>query len=429
VTVSRPSLAASSASTARSFEYDIAIVGGGPAGTSTALHLARAEGIAPERVLLLDKATHPREKPCAGAVSGWGLDALAKIGVPLDVPHVTMRGLRVLDGPERGASQWSARGGDERADARSRRGAGESGLGVVVRRNEFDASLWRRAAGDGIRAYDNEALIGLTRVAGGWEIATMTRTIRAHLLAACDGAGSTVRKRLQLGEAARKGHLYVLETEPREIDDGPRGGLCDFDMTPCAWGAEGYYWDFPTVIGGLAHVSRGIYHANLSPRSDVKAMLGRALAARGIDLASVKLKPFSTRPFVEGSVLALDRLALVGEAAGIDATTGEGIAQAILFGAIAAHHLAQAIRLDSGRLEGYARDVRRARVGRHLLQSAWLARVVYGPRGGAWRRYLARSERARGAGMRWYAGERLSWSEKGELAAGLAREIVARRRR
>jgi menaquinone-9 beta-reductase len=395
-----------------SFDVDIAIVGGGPAGTSTALHLARAERIRPERVAIFDKAIHPREKPCAGAVSGWGIDALARIGVPIDVPSVTMRGLRVLDGEDGGASAWREAG------------TAEAGLGVVVRRSELDASLWRRAKEDGIGAHDGEGLRDLSRVPGGWEITTTKRSIRAHLVAACDGAGSTVRKRLGLAEAARKGHLYVLETEPTERDEGPHAGLCDFDMTPCAWGIEGYYWDFPTVIAGVSQVSRGIYHANMTPRSDVKAILGRALAARGIDIEAVKLKPFSTRPFVEGSLLAIDRLALVGEAAGIDATTGEGIAQAILYGAIAAHHLAQAIRLGSGRLEGYARDVRRSRVGRHLLQSAWLARVVYGSRGAAWRRFLARSDRAREAGMRWYAGERLSWTRKGALAAGLAREIL-----
>jgi flavin-dependent dehydrogenase len=392
------------------FDLDVAIIGGGPAGTSTALHLARAEGIAPERVAVFDKAIHPREKPCAGAVSEWGLTALAKIGVPLEVPHVPMRGLRVLDGESgralEGASVYGSR------------------LGVVVRRSEFDASLWRRAAADGVHAYDGEELVAISRVPGGWEITTTKRTLAAHLVAACDGAGSRVRKLLRLPEAARKGHLYVLETPSTAHDAGPSAGLCDFDMTPCAWGAQGYYWDFPTVIAGAPHVSRGIYHANMTPNHEVKAMLARALAARGIDIEAVRLKPFSTRPFVEGSLLALDRLALVGEAAGIDATTGEGIAQAILLGALAAHHLAQALRLGRGNLAGYARDVRRARVGRHLLQSAWLARVVYGPRGAAWRRHLARSERARDAGMHWYAGESLSWRRKSALAMGLVLELA-----
>jgi flavin-dependent dehydrogenase len=273
--------------------------------------------------------------------------------------------------------------------------------------------------------------VDLERVPGGWSITTTKRTVRASILAACDGAGSTVRKRLGIHEPARKGHLYVLETAPEASDAGPRGGLCDFDMTPSAWGLEGYYWDFPTVIAGAPHVSRGIYHANMDPPDEsrpvpvVKEALARALALRGIDMARVKLKPFATRPFVRGTVLAQDRLALVGEAAGIDRTTGEGIAQAILMGAIAAHHLAQALRLGMGNLDGYAADVLRAKVGRHLLQSAWLASTVYGRRGAGWRRFLAKSQAAREAGMRWYAGEGLSRGVKARLAAGLVRELVA----
>jgi hypothetical protein len=60
-----------------------------------------------------------------------------------------------------------------------------------------------------------------------------------------------------------------------------------------------------------------------------------------------------------------------------------------------------------------------------LLQSAWLARVVYGSRGAPWRRFLARSDRARDAGMRWYAGEPLGWTEKARLAVGLGCELTA----
>jgi hypothetical protein len=70
-------------------------------------------------------------------------------------------------------------------------------------------------------------------------------------------------------------------------------------------------------------------------------------------------------------------------------------------------------------------------VGRHLLQSAWLARRVYGARGAPWRRFVADSALAREAGARWYAGRPLGWPLKMRLAVGLALEMrhgVAERR-
>jgi menaquinone-9 beta-reductase len=389
------------------WDFDVAIVGGGPAGTSTALHLVRRERSDPSRIALIEKARHPRVKPCAGAVSAWGVQALASIGVPVDVPHVVMRGLRVLTP---GA-------------------AGEHGgaLGVLVQRCEFDARLWREALEAGVAATDGEALTGLEKITGGWRLTTSQRAFTARLVAACDGAGSAVRKLLGLKESARKGHLYVAETPMSPHDVGPRASLCDFDLSVADAGVEGYYWDFPTVVDGAPAVSRGIYHANFTPRSDLKEQLARALRLRSLDIAGIKLKPFSTRPLVSGAPLAFDGVALVGEAAGIDATTGEGIAQAILMGAVASAHIARALRHGDGCLDGYRHEVLRTRLGRHLLQSAWLAKRVYDQRRGrTWRTFLAREPLAREAGARWYAGESLGWTVKARLAAKLAGALVHR---
>src|SRR5437763_14925258 len=46
--------------------FDVAIVGAGPAGSTAAYRLATAGA----RVLLVDKATFPRDKPCGGGVTG-----------------------------------------------------------------------------------------------------------------------------------------------------------------------------------------------------------------------------------------------------------------------------------------------------------------------------------------------------------------------
>ncbi len=383
--------------------FQIAIVGGGPAGSSTALHLVRACGVDPQSVVVLDKQRHPRDKPCGGAVSTWGLEALAKIGLRDASRSRPMLGLSLVEGRERGTTRGS--------------------LGVIVRRDEFDAALLEASRRDGVEVRDGEGLVSLTSEPNGWTLGTTRETISAKIVCACDGAGSTVRKLLGLHEPARKGHLYVTDTPPMNADGPVLSGLCEFDFTPVAERVDGYYWDFPTpspMGGDETWVNRGIYHANLSEARGraVKASLARSLSARGLSIDDVTLRPFSTRPLVPDSVFMHRGVMLVGEAAGIDRSTGEGIAQAILYGEIAARHAARAD------VSGYDREVRASRVVRHLRQSAWLARHVYAPHGRAFRKLLLRSEHARDAGIRWYCGDALGGRAKVTLLGRLVFEAI-----
>lgn len=388
---------------------DIAIVGGGPAGSSLALHLVRSAKVAPERIVLVDRARFPRDKPCAGAISQLGLDVLAAIGVVPTVPSVPMRGVRVLEGDSVGET--------------------ESPMGIVVRRTEFDAELLSLAEREGVLVHEGDGLTGLGRTPkGDWRLELGSgQSIEARFVAAADGAGSATRKLLGLREPERKGHLYVLDTEETSADTGVRRGLVDFDLTVLSDGLPGYYWDFPTPLGGRQQVSRGIYDPNLT-RGDralsTKAVLGKALARRGIDITKAKLRPFSTRPYVSGSIAAIRGLVFVGEACGIDHTTGEGIAQAIEMGRIASAHLAEALRTNDRDFTAYARAVRTSTTGRHLLQSAWLARRVYAGLGLPARRFLLRSAPAREAAIRWYRGEDLSVATQLSLGMGLLGAIL-----
>ena len=67
-------------------DVDLAIVGGGPAGVSTALFLAAADPSRIGRVVVLEKETYPRDKICAGAIGKRAENALAEIGVHVEVP-------------------------------------------------------------------------------------------------------------------------------------------------------------------------------------------------------------------------------------------------------------------------------------------------------------------------------------------------------
>ena len=64
-------------------ELDIVIVGGGPAGLSTWLHLHSEDPRLAARTLLIEKAVYPRDKLCGGGVVPQADQVLCDLGIDL----------------------------------------------------------------------------------------------------------------------------------------------------------------------------------------------------------------------------------------------------------------------------------------------------------------------------------------------------------
>ncbi len=320
---------------------ELAIVGGGPAGLATALFLAHARPELTERILVLEKESYPRDKICGGAIGARADRLLESIGVRVEVPSAQIAALsvRIHEGEI-----------CERLDH----------IGRVVRRLEYDRALFEVARGRGIRVQEGARVTGLEVDAGGVSLHGAPSTLRASAVVGADGVGSVVRRALGLPAGRLRAQVIEVDTEEVPVDR-PRDVL-HFDLADRT--LTGYAWDFPTLVDGRPLWCRGVYHLKLDERSvDIAALLERRLTAIGLSLSDCRIKRFAERGFEPHLPYAQPRVALVGEAAGIDALSGEGIAQAIEYGAFAGPYLAEKIAAGDFRFQDWSARFGRSRVG------------------------------------------------------------------
>jgi flavin-dependent dehydrogenase len=137
------------------------------------------------------------------------------------------------------------------------------------------------------------------------------------------------------------------------------------------------------------------------------------LARHGIEPAGLRFKRFSERGLALHEPLARPRALLVGEAAGIDPALGEGIAQAILYGAVAGRYLARCLDRGDLSFRGWPSVLRRSPVGLDLLGRALATPWIYDRMRPELERWTALSRDLALSGVRYFAGERV---EKRRLA-------------
>jgi flavin-dependent dehydrogenase len=362
--------------------WDVAIIGGGPSGISAALHLQAAAPGA--RIVVLEKERYPRDKICAGGIGARAFRLLEKLGVEVACPHVPL-------------------------DAVAIRVAGETvvvrepGCGAVVRRVEFDHAFARQAIDRGIEVRDGCPVQAIAVGDRGVTITAAGATLAARCVVGADGVAGVVRRHAGFPRGALRAQVVELDTDAAP-GDLPRDTIV-FDFATRA--LRGYAWDFPTLVAGEPAVCRGVYVLGVAA-DQPRARLAAYLADRGLPLARERIKQFAERGFEPGAELARPRVLLVGEAAGIDIATGEGIGQAIEYGAVAGPYLARALADDQLGFEDWRRTIDRHHLGLQLRIRHAAHRAFYGGGRARLERMLPRLPALIRAGIQDFAGAPVS---------------------
>jgi menaquinone-9 beta-reductase len=325
---------------------DVIVVGAGPAGSTTAYHLAQA-GL---DVLLLEKAEFPREKICGDGLTPRAVTQLVRMGMDTSVENGWLhnKGLRIIAGGRTLQLDWPDL-------------AAHPNYGVVRPRADFDELLARQAQKAGARLLENcnvtgpvldertSRILGVRAKAAGSEQETV---FRAPIVVAADG--NSTRLSIAMGLHKREdrpmGVAYrAYYKSPRHNDDYLESWLELRDADQPDVLLPGYGWIFG-MGDGTSNIGLGILNTSSAfGKVDYRDMMRRWLAGTPEEWEFTEEN--RTCP-IRGSALPMGfnrkphytrGLLLVGDAGGmVNPFNGEGIAYAMESGEMAARVIAQA---------------------------------------------------------------------------------------
>ncbi|MEO6713678.1 MAG: geranylgeranyl reductase family protein [Mycobacteriales bacterium] len=287
-------------------EFDVVVIGTGPAGATA----ARAAADAGARTLLIDRATVPRYKCCGG-----GLIGISRAAVAADIAPLIRDNAHRITFSKNFSQRYtkSSRGGP---------------VFALVMRADFDAALVDLAVAAGAQLRSGVLVRSLSEAEGVVSLSTSAGPITARVVVGADGTSGRTTS-------------YV-GVQASQVDVGLEGEF----PTPAArreywagrahidWGPVpgSYAWVFPKgellTVGVIGPRSEG--EALRAYYDDFVAYVG----LRGVAPAS--FAGHLTRCRDAGSPLRRGRVLVAGDAAGLlEPWTREGISYALRSGALA----------------------------------------------------------------------------------------------
>ncbi len=344
-------------------EVDVLIVGTGPSGSSMALHLIQQNPAWARRIVMVDKAVHPREKLCGGGITHMGLNILAQLGLALEPQSFDVREVRLLYEDK----SYSFHGNP---------------VFCIIRRSEFDHWLLQKAESLGVTVRQGEGVTNVTPHEDYVEVVTEKAVFHARVVVAADGSRSFVRRRLKWDDDSRVARLIeVLTPEDGRAQPEFRDGVAIFDFTPMTTHhLQGYYWDFPSYVQGQPMMNRGVFDSRARPerpKADLPQTLRDEMAERERNLDDFEIKGHPIRWWSKDGRFAIPRVILVGDAAGADPLMGEGISFALGYGDVGARAIVDAFARGDFSFATYRERVLANPLFRQLETRTKLARFAY----------------------------------------------------
>ncbi|RJK93404.1 geranylgeranyl reductase family protein [Vallicoccus soli] len=359
-------------------EADVVVVGAGPAGSTTAAHLARSGA----DVVLLEKSRFPREKVCGDGLTPRAVRELVALGVDTSpgAGWLRNRGLRILGGGMRLHLEWPE-------------SPSFPSYGLVRPRADLDETLARTAVEAGARLHEGTSVTGPLIGRSGRVVGVAARgedgeplEFRAPVVVAADGGSSRLSLALGLHKRDDRPMGVAVRTyyrSPRHDDDWLESWLELWDRSGGDGSQDallpGYGWVFG-MGDGTSNVGLGILNTSSAfGRTDYRQLLRTWLDATPEEWGFREEN--RTAP-VRGAALPMGfnrtphytrGVVLVGDSGGmVNPFNGEGIAYAMESGRLAADAVVQALSRtsDAGReqaLAAYPRAVRAAWGGYYTL--------------------------------------------------------------